>query len=155
METQSTEKQTAEPQRTTPLRGSLILTILLSLNAFVLGGCVSLLFVNRLLNGQFDVYAATQSMAAASTILDFMDDLLPLYFTYAWVLLVLVLVTASVWVWMRTKSQWLRYGVVLLCLVVLAVLVGIGLSRGTTVPVVPPTTPTPVGSVIDAIEAGL
>lgn len=56
---------------------SLIFIILFSLNAFFLGGCITLLIINRLLNSQTDVYVATQSMAAGATILDFMDDLIP------------------------------------------------------------------------------
>jgi hypothetical protein len=152
MKTQPTERQSTEHLRTVPRRRFLILTILLSLNAFVLGGCVTLLIVNRLLNRQLDVYAATQSMAAASTILDFMDDLLPFFLTYGGVLVVLVLVTASVWTWMMTPSRLLRYGVILLCLVVLVVLGGMWLLGGSEAPVVPPTTPTPLGSVTDVVE---
>ena len=66
-------------QQTTPRRRSLLWTLLIILNTFVLGGCLALLIVNRLLQRQLDVYTSSQSMAAGSTILDFMDDLLPLY----------------------------------------------------------------------------
>jgi hypothetical protein len=128
----------------------MIVTMLLSLDALVLGGCVTLLIVNRLLNSQLDVYTATQNMAAASTILDFMDDLLLFYLIYSGALLILVLGTASVWTWMMTQSRLLRYGVILLCLIVLVVLGGMWLLRAKGVPVVPPTTPTstpPMGSV--------
>jgi hypothetical protein len=121
----------------------MILTMLLSLNAFVLGGCITLLMVNRLLNSQLDVYTAIESMAAASAILDFMDDLLYFYLLYGAVLLILVLITASVWTWMVTQSRILRYGVILLCLTILVVLGGVWLMRGNEAPVVPPATPTP------------
>jgi len=82
-------------------------------------------------------------MAAASTILDFMDDLLLFYLIYGGALLLLVLATASVWTWMMTQSRLLRYGAILLCLIVLVVLGGMWLLGGARVPVVPPTTPTP------------
>jgi hypothetical protein len=129
------------------------MAIFLSLDAFVLGGFVALLIVNRLLNSQLDVYVTAQLMPAASAILDFMDDLLPVLLIYSGILLLLVLATASVGVWLMTESRWLRWGVILLWLAVFVVLAGLWLSRGAEVPVVPPTTPTPVGSVTDGVEA--
>jgi hypothetical protein len=127
----------------------MVLTMLLSLTAFVLGGCVTLLIVNRLLNGQLDVYTTAQSMAAASAILDFMDDLLGFYFIYGAVLLVLVLITATVWTWMATQSRTLCYVLTLLCFVALVVMGWVWLTRGREVPVVAPTTPTPsIGSLL-------
>jgi len=129
MRTQSTEERSTEHLRTVPRRRFMIVTMLLSLDALVLGGCIALLIVNRLLNSQLDVYTATQSMAAASTILDFMDDLLLFYLIYSGALLLLVLGTASVWTWMMTQSRLLRYGVILLCLIVLVVLGGMWLLR--------------------------
>lgn len=149
---QSTEEQSTGRFRPVPRRRSLILTVLLALDAVILGGCGTLLLVNRILNRQLDVYAATQSMAAASTILDLMDDLLPLHLAYGGLVLVLMLATASAWTWMMTQSRLLRYAVPVLCLVILVVLVGMGLSRGTKVPAVPPMTPTPLGWLGDMME---
>jgi hypothetical protein len=139
----STEERNADHPSAVPRRRSVILTMLLCLNALVLGGCIALLIVGRLLNTQLDVYAATQSMAAGSAILDFMDDLLPFYFIYGAVLIILVLTTASVWTWMVSQSRILRYGVILLSLVILVVLGGVWFLGGTGAPVVPQTTPTP------------
>lgn len=153
MRDQSTEKSSAEHLRKVPRRRFVILVTLLSLNALVLGGCIALLMVNRLLNSQLDVYATAQSWPAASAILDFMDNLLPFYFIYGAVLFILVLGTVSVWTWMVAQSRLLRYGVVLLCLIVLVVLGGVWLLRGVGVPVTPPMTPTPtMGSAILAVE---
>jgi hypothetical protein len=55
----------------------------------------------------------------------------------------LVLGTASVWTWMMTQSRLLRYGMILLCSIVLVVLGGMWLLGGKGAPVVPPTTATP------------
>jgi hypothetical protein len=143
MRADSTEERNADRLRAVPRRRFMILTMLLSLNAFVLGGCVALLIVNRLLSSQLDVYTATQSMAAASSILDLMDDLLYYYLIYGAVLFVLVLGTASVWTWMVTQSRILRYGMILLCLILVVVFGGVWLMGRREAPVVPSTTPTP------------
>jgi hypothetical protein len=153
LETRSTDRQSTEPLRTGSRRRSLVMAILLSLDAFVLGGFVALLIVNRLLNSQLDLYVTAQLMPAASAILDFMDDLLPVLLIYSGILLLLVLATASIGVWLVTESRWLRWGVILLWLAVFVVLAGLWLSRGAEVPVVPPTTPTPLGSVTDGVQA--
>lgn len=152
---QSTHEQSTGRKRPVPRRRPLILTVLLALDAVILGGCSTLLIVNHILNRQLDVYAATQSMAAASTILDLMDDLLPLHLAYGGLVLVLMLATASAWTWMMTQSRLLRYAVPVLCLIILGVLVGIGLSRGAQVPAVPPVTPTPLGWLGDMMEGSL
>ena len=153
MRSDSTEERAADHPGAVPRRRILILTMLLSLTSLVLGGCFALLIVNRLLIGQLDVYAATQSMAAASAILDFMDDLLYLYVIYGALLLVLVLSTACVWTWMVSQSRTLRYGMILLCLAILVVLGGALLLRGQEVPAVPPATPTPtMGSLMPKEE---
>ena len=119
MKDQPTGASSAAQLRQVPRHRFLLLAMLLSLNALVLGGCITLLIVGRLLNTQLDVYVAAQSMPAASAILDFMDDLVPLYFVYSAVLLLLVLGTVSVWTWMVAQSPWLRYGMVLLCFILL------------------------------------
>ncbi len=133
-----------EPIRTLRQQRLPIQSLLLALDAFVLGGFVNLLVVNRLLGNQLNIYAP-HSMAAASTILDFMDDLLPYYVLCGGTLLALVLITVSAWVWLMTESRLLRCGVVLLVLIVLAVGAWTVLSRSMGVPPVPPMTPTPVG----------
>lgn len=74
------------------------LHLLLTLDAFVLGGCVSLLIVNCLLDNRLSVYG-TRSMAPADPILNFMDDLLPYCVVYAALLMILILITVGVWVW--------------------------------------------------------
>jgi hypothetical protein len=82
-----------------------ILNLLLILDAFVLGGCVSMLLVNRLLDVQLNLYAP-RNMVAAETILDFTDDLLPYYMAYVGILLALILVTLGAWVW-QAVGDWL------------------------------------------------
>jgi hypothetical protein len=117
--------------------------MLLSLNAFVLGGCAALTIVYRLLDYQLAVYAATGSMGDVSVILDLMDDLTLPFLAYGGVLTVLLSATAGVWAWMAARSPLLRYGAILLLLATLLVLGGTWLSRGTEDPVVLPATPTP------------
>jgi hypothetical protein len=73
------------------------LHILLTLDAFVLGGCVSLLIVNCLLDNRLSVYGTPSR--AANTMLGFMDDLLPYCVVYAVLLMVLILITVGVWIW--------------------------------------------------------
>jgi len=148
MISQSTDEQTVESFNTTSRRSFLTMMTLLSLIVFVFGGCITLLIVNSLLNSQLDAYVSTQSMAAASTILDFMEDLLLFYFLYGGILLILVLATASVVTWMKTQSSYIRYGVLLLCLIIVLVLGGMR-SFGSSEVQVSPTTPTPVSFVVE------
>lgn len=74
------------------------LHLLLTLDAFVLGGCLSLLIVNCLLDNRLSVYG-TRSVAAADTILNVMDDLLPYCVAYAVLLMILILITVGAWIW--------------------------------------------------------
>jgi len=148
MISQSTDEQTVESFNTTSRRSFLTMMTLLSLIVFVFGGCITLLIVNSLLNSQLDAYVSTQSMAAASTILDFMEDLLLFYFLYGGILLILVLATASVVTWMKTQSSYIRYGVLLLCLIIVLILGGMR-SFGSSEVQVSPTTPTPVSFVVE------
>lgn len=80
------------------------LTIMLVLDAFALGGFVTLLVVNQLLNNQLNIYAP-HNMTAASAILDFMDDLLLYFVIYAGTLLILILTTLGTWIWRLTGAQ--------------------------------------------------
>ena len=150
MNTQSTAEQSLEYPFTTSRRRFLTVMILLLLIAFASGGCITLLIVNSLLNSQLDAYLSTQSMAAVSTILDFMEDLLPLYFLYGGFLLILVLIAVNVWIWMRTQSSYIRYGVLLLCLILIMIVVG-RWFWGTSEVQVAPTTPTPVSLVLEIV----
>jgi hypothetical protein len=132
-----------EPIRAPRQRRLPILSLLLALDAFGLGGLLTLLVVNRLLNNQLDVYLS-HSFVAAATILDFMEDLIPYYVIYGGTLLALVLTTFIAWMWSKTKSPLLRYGVVLSVLILVTTGAWILLARGTGAPPVPPMTPTPV-----------
>jgi hypothetical protein len=132
-----------KPIRVPRQRRLSILSLLLALDAFVLGGLLALLVVNRLLNNQLDVYLS-HSFVAAATILDFMDDLLPYYVIYGGTLLALVLTTLIAWMWSKTKSPVLRYSVVLSVLIFVTVGAWLLLSPGTGSPPVPPMTPTPL-----------
>ena len=118
-----------------------ILIVLLILDAFVLGGFVTLLIVNRLLDNQLAVYVP-HSVAAAGTILDLMDDLLLYDVVYAGILLMLILTTVGAWVWGKTQSR-LRYGVlVTFTLVTIGGLWLVANARLKATPI-PPQTPTP------------
>jgi hypothetical protein len=119
-----------------------ILSVLVVLDVFVLGGLVTLALVNRLLSNQLAIYAV-HSMDAASVILDFMDNLLPYYVVAIGGLLALVLITLGVWAWQRTDSWLMRYGIAVLVLTVLVAGAWALLSRGAGVDPVPPLTPTP------------
>ena len=74
------------------------LHLLLTLDAFVLGGLVALLMVNRFLNNHLAHYTQGNFIAAGSTILDLLDDLLIYFVGYIGTLLVLLLITAVIWV---------------------------------------------------------
>jgi hypothetical protein len=81
-----------------------VLNLLLISDAFVLGGFVTLLIVNRLLDQQLNVYIP-HDRTASDTILNLMDGLLPYYVTLAGALAILVLITVSVWLWRTAGDQ--------------------------------------------------
>jgi hypothetical protein len=124
-----------------------VLSILVTLDAFFLGGLVALLMVNRFLNNHLARYTEGNFWAEGSTILDLMDDLLIYFAGYIGVLLVLLLITAVIWVWSKTQSQTLRYGVVLLAVSIVLVVGIVWVGRFTTATPPPPMTPTPIGDV--------
>lgn len=128
---------------TTHRRRFPILSTLLALDAFALGGLVALLMVNRFLNNHVIYYART-NMAAASTVLDLLDDLLLYLAGYIGALLILLLTTVVAWVWLETRSQLLRYGVVLLIFSVVLIVGIVWIGRSGKTPPPPPMTPTPV-----------
>jgi protein-S-isoprenylcysteine O-methyltransferase Ste14 len=82
-----------------------ILSVLWMLDAFVMGGCASMLLVNRLLDVQLNFYTP-RSMIAAEAILDFTGDLMPYYMACVGILLVLILITLGAWAW-RAVGDWL------------------------------------------------
>jgi hypothetical protein len=135
-------------------RRLLVLTALVALDVFVLGGLVALLLVNRLLDNQLGIYAP-HSMDAASAIVDFMDDLVIYYVAYSGTLVALILVTVSALVWLMTESRFLRYGVALVALIPIVVGAWTLLSPGTGAPTVPQTTPTPVARGPGTTDAAL
>lgn len=132
-----------EEQQSKPHGRSFLTTMLVTLNAFILGGCFALLIVNRLLNNQLDLYVSSQSVAEFSTILDSKEDLLPLYLLFGSALLLMLLVSAVVWIWAKTQSPILRYGSILLILLTLFLITGSWLLGSSSGPITPPTTPTP------------
>lgn len=133
-------------QGTFPRSRAILVRALILLNAFVLGGCLALVIINRRLNSQLNQYASSQSMAAASTIIDFMDDLLPLYLICGSVLLLLLLISATVWAWTKTQSRFWRYGTILLIFIALILVAGMWLMGVSSGPIPLPATPTPAVS---------
>lgn len=122
-----------------------IFLVVLALDFFVLGGFVALLTVNRLLNIQLDIYV--QHMDVASVIIDFMDDLLPYHILYYGAMSILAVLTVVAWAWSRPQSRVLRYAVVALLLILVAISAWLFLGRSKTITSVPPmVTPTPVAS---------
>ena len=154
MNTQQSEKN--ELAGTTHWRRLPVLAILVALDGFVFGGLVALLLVNRLLANHLARYVQGNLMAAGSTVLDLMDNLLIYLMSTISALLVLLSITAVAWVWSRTESRLLRYGVVLL-LVTIVLVVGLawGVGRVTTPPPPPPMTPTPIAMVGEAATMNL
>ena len=129
---------------TTHQRRVPVLSILVTLDAFFLGGLVALLMVNRFLDKHLARYVQGDFWAEGSAILDLMDNLLLYFVGYIGALLVLLSITAVIWVWSKTQSQLLRYGVILLLVLIVLLVVGIGwVGRITTTPP-PPMTPTPI-----------
>jgi hypothetical protein len=85
-------------------------------------------------------------MAAASTVLDLMDDLLAYLVPCSGLLLFLALVTIAIGVWTKVKPQTLRYGataLVLTAILLYAASIGMWMIKTSAVPSVPPITPTP------------
>ena len=146
MRVQPTGDQDNKKPEAFPSRRPFLPTILFALIAFVLGGCMTLLITSRLLQNQLEVYSSTESMAAASAILDFMEDLLPLYLLCGSVLFLLLLVSATIWAWTKTESRLLRYGLIFLILLALAFIALTWLLGTATDPIILPQTPTPIPS---------
>ena len=125
----------------------LMLQVLLGMDAFVAGGLVALLAVNRMLQGLVDSYAP-RSMDDASTILDVMDKLLADSAAGGGILLLLAPLTLVAVAWHRVRSRSIRYGLTALsAMVVVLALAAVGQWLWGpivgAIPPVPPTTPTP------------
>ncbi|MCP4537887.1 MAG: hypothetical protein GY832_12150 [Chloroflexi bacterium] len=143
MNTRQSENAGTTNQRRVP-----ILSIFVTLDAFVLGGLVALFMVNGLLSDHLARYAQGNFMAEGSTILDLMDNLLIYFGGYIIALLAFLLITAVIWVWLKTPSQTLRYGAVLLAvLTVLVIAIALGGRMIPTTPSPPHLTPTPIAAV--------
>jgi hypothetical protein len=145
MNTRQSEKN--EPVLTARRRRLPVLTILVTVDGFVLGGLVALVLVNRLLADHLTRYAQGNLMAEGSTVLDLMDDVVIYLMGALSGLLVLSSITAVVWAWSRTESQLLRYGAVFL-LIAIVLVVGMvwGVGQVTAPPSPSPATPTPVAT---------
>jgi hypothetical protein len=126
-------------------RPALFSTIFTVLIALAVGGCLTLIIISRMLQNLLEVYVSNESMDAASTILDLMDDFLPLYLLCGSVLLLLVFLALTIWVLKRTDSRLLRYVIIFLFLLVLTLIAAFWLLGVTSVPVtVPQLLPTAV-----------
>ena len=132
---------------TTNQRRVPVLSILVTLDAFVLGGLVALWMVNRFLNNHLTRYAQRNLWAEGSAILDLTDNLLIYFAGYIGALLILLLITAIAWVWSKTQSRLPRYGVVLLVVLIMLVMGIVWVGRITSTAPPPPMTPTPIAMV--------
>jgi hypothetical protein len=127
-----------------------LLFILLVLDAFVLGGCVTLVIVNQFLNS---LMKRLVTVEAQSQILNVLDQLIPYFLVYGGLLLLLIFITISVWVWTTTDS-WLRYAVPLVFILIIAGGVGwVTISRSKASPI-PPRTPTPITTAATNVGPG-
>lgn len=82
-------------------RRAMLLSALLVMEGFALGGCVTSLMMRRLVMQMTAVY---ESQAQALAVYNLFDHLIPYYACYAAALLVLVGVTVSVWVVSRPRE---------------------------------------------------
>ena len=115
------------------------LFFLLVLDAFVLGGCVTLVIVNRFLVGMMQ---RLSTIEAQSQILNVLDNLIPYYVVYGGVLLLLISITISVWIWTSTQSR-LRYITPLIFVLIIICGIWWMVSSRLGSSSIPPRTPTP------------
>ena len=142
MKVQPTSDQDDKNPELFSSRRPLLPTILFALVAFILGGCMTLLITSRLLQNQLEIYSSSESMAAASAILDFMEDLLPLYLLCGSLFFLLLIVSATIWTWTKTESCLLRYGLIILIQLALAFIAVTWLLGNSTGPFTLPQPPT-------------
>ncbi len=116
---------------------------LLLIDAFFIGGMLTLFLVSRLLITQVEVYTP-EYMAAASAILDFIDDLYPYHLSYLSITLLLVLVTLLTGLWTFARTPLYKYGIAALAafFIIAGLILGLG-RRTMPVEPIPFTTPTP------------
>jgi hypothetical protein len=121
----------------------IVLRICIVLTVFTFGGLVSMFTVNRLLVTQLAIYGETH-MAAASAIINFLDDIAPYLGAYILSSLVMTLATVVVWLWGKVQfhNRWFR--VALLALVMVIVVVWVISGQKTDISSVPMMTPTPI-----------
>jgi len=116
-------------------RRSWLPIIFTTLIALAVGGCLTLLLVSRMLQDQLEVYVSTENMDAASVILDLLDDILPLYLLCGSVLLLLFFLSLTIWVWKKFDSRPIRYGTILLFLLVIILIAAVWFRGVTSVPI--------------------
>jgi hypothetical protein len=134
----------SEERRPPKLKGwSIVLRVLRALDLVVFGGLVALLIVNRLLVAQVEVYNPDY-MAAASAIINFLDDIAPYLAGAILSFLVLTFATVTSWLWAHSRSRLPRYGIALLVLIVVVIVAWTFVGRGSGGVSVPMMTPTPV-----------
>jgi hypothetical protein len=121
----------------------IVLRILVALTIFAFGGLVSMFTVNRLLVTQVAIYGETH-MAAASAIINFMDDIAPYLAAYIVSSLVMTLATVVVWLWGKVQFRNRWYKAALLALVMVIVIVWLISGQKTEISSVPLMTPTPI-----------
>ena len=122
---------------------SVALRVLVALDLVVFGGLVALLIVNRLLVAQVEVYNPDY-MAAASAIINFLDDIAPYLAGAILSFLVLTFATVTSWLWAHSRSRLPRYGIALVVLIVVVIVAWTFVGRSSNVVSVPMMTPTPV-----------
>ncbi len=119
-------------------RRSPLLSILVALNALLIGGCLALLLVSRLLKSQNDLYINAQRITEATVTSSLIEDLMLFYILCGSLLLLLLLLTGTIWAWTRTQSRFLRFGFLILILLALAIIAAVYLLGSSTGPITIP-----------------
>ena len=83
-------------------RRAVLLSALLVMDGFALGGCVTSLMMGRLVGRMMAVY---QDQAQVIAVYNLFDHIFPYYLCYGGALLVLVGVTVCVWVVSRPRER--------------------------------------------------
>lgn len=131
--------QTSSAQEnSTPSRRSPLLSILVALNALLIGGCLALLLVSRLLKSQNELYINAQRISEATVTSSLIEDLTLYYVLCGSLLLLLMLFTGTIWAWTRTQSRFLRFGFLILILLALAFIAAIYLLGSSSGPITIP-----------------
>ena len=120
---------------------SVVLSLLVGLTIFALGGLVATILINRLLVAQVKVYEI-YSMTSASTVINLIDDMAPYLAGYIVGFSVLLLVTVGVWALSALPAHARRYGVVVLAIVFVCISMWLFGGRRTDMEVIVQMTPT-------------